>query len=132
MFELDKRSRKSIYEQVVDNFKELILIGVIAPDEKLPSVREMSKRLTVNPNTIQKAIRELERQGYVYTVTGVGTFAAAPEDIEKDQKLIQEGRKKLSDDLMELDYYGLTETEIREMVEEILVLNKKRMSRNKK
>ena len=132
MFELDKRSRKSIYEQVVDNFKELILIGVIAPDEKLPSVREMSKRLTVNPNTIQKAIRELERQGYVYTVTGVGTFAAAPEDIEKDQKLIQEGRKKLSDDLMELYYYGLTETEIREMVEEILVLNKKRMSRNKK
>ena len=56
MFQLDLKSRKSIYEQVVDNVKELIMAGVLSKEEKLPSVRELSKILTVNPNTIQKAI----------------------------------------------------------------------------
>ena len=67
MFQLDLKSRKSIYEQVVDNLKEMIISGVLKSGEKLPSVRELSRMLTVNPNTVQKAYRELERQGYVYT-----------------------------------------------------------------
>ena len=63
MFQLDLKSRKSIYEQVIDNLKELIMTRVLSTDEKLPSVRELSKEITVNPNTVQKAYRELERQG---------------------------------------------------------------------
>jgi len=82
MFQLDLKSRKTIYEQIVDNLKELMIAEVLKPEDKLPSVRELSKTLTVNPNTIQKAYRELEYQGYVYTVTGLGTFVAAPNKAE--------------------------------------------------
>ena len=65
MFELDLRSRKSIYEQITDNLKELIMTGKMPFGTKLPSVRELSKQISVNPNTVQKAYRELERQGYI-------------------------------------------------------------------
>ena len=58
MFQIDLKSRKSIYEQVIDNVKELIVTGVLPAESKLPSVRELSKTLTVNPNTVQKAYRE--------------------------------------------------------------------------
>ena len=60
MIQLDLKSRKSIYEQVIDGFKELITRGVLHAGDKLPSVRELSRTLTVNPNTIQKAYRQLE------------------------------------------------------------------------
>ena len=63
MLQLDLKSRKSIYEQVMDQLKEQIMTGQMATGEKLPSVRELSKSITVNPNTVQKAYRELERQG---------------------------------------------------------------------
>ena len=77
MFQLDLKSRKSIYEQVIDNLKELIMTRVLSTDEKLPSVRELSKEITVNPNTVQKAYRELERQGYVYTTSKATCFASS-------------------------------------------------------
>ena len=70
MFELDVRSRKAIYEQLVDKVKEMIVYGILKPDEQLPSVRALSTQLTVNPNTIQKAYRELEREGYIYSLQG--------------------------------------------------------------
>jgi GntR family transcriptional regulator len=102
MIELDPKSRLTIYEQVVDKVRMLISSGVIAPNEKLLSVRDMSKQLTINPNTVQKAFRELERQGYVYTVSGVGSFAADPADIRPDEKLIAAARLKLADEVREL------------------------------
>src|SRR5659263_45801 len=88
MFQLDLKNRKSIYEQVVDNLKELIITGIINPKDKLPSVRDLSKQLTVNPNTIQKAYRSLEFQGYIYTVTGLGTFALRPAENKIDEAMV--------------------------------------------
>ncbi|MCL2603705.1 MAG: GntR family transcriptional regulator [Defluviitaleaceae bacterium] len=79
MFLIDVKSRKPIYAQVVDHFKRLIVSGVLHPDEKVPSVRDMAHTLTINPNTVQKAYRELEAQGYFYTVIGQGNFIAAPD-----------------------------------------------------
>ncbi len=76
MLQLDLKSRRSIYEQVVDGIKELVLAGVYKADDRLPSVRELSQELTVNPNTIQKAYRALEQQGWIYTVSGLGCFVA--------------------------------------------------------
>lgn len=76
MFELDVRSRKPIYEQLTDKVKEMILHGILQTDEQLPSVRTLSQQLTVNPNTIQKAYRELEREGYIYSLQGKGSFVA--------------------------------------------------------
>ena len=78
MFQIDLKSRKPIYEQVVDNFRRLITSGVLKPGERAPSVRDMAKLLTCNPNTIQKAFRELETKGYFYTVPGQGSFISGP------------------------------------------------------
>ena len=72
---------RPIYEQIKDGLRRLILSDVIRQDEKLPSVRELASQLAINPNTIQKAYRELEQEGYVYTVSGRGSFAAPLSDV---------------------------------------------------
>jgi len=101
LFQIDLKSRKAIYEQVVDNFKRLIVTGVLQKDEKVPSVRDMSKSLTVNPNTVQKAYRELENQGYIYTVLGQGSFIAEP-PAEGDSKEIAAIYSRIKSDVQEL------------------------------
>jgi GntR family transcriptional regulator len=122
MFQLDVKSRKSIYEQVVDNLKELIVSGVLKEDEKLPSVRDLSGQLTVNPNTVQKAYRELERQGYVYTTSGLGTFVAGRAEQQIDTAMLQKVLAELRAGIRELQYLGLSRDEamdrIRKLFEE--------------
>lgn len=76
MLELNYRDARPIYEQIKDGLRRLILTDVIRQDERLPSVRDLASQLAINPNTIQKAYRELEQEGYVYTVSGRGSFAA--------------------------------------------------------
>ena len=76
MIQLNYRDSKPIYEQIKDGLKRLAITGAIATDEKLPSVRELASQLAINPNTIAKAFRELEQEGYIYTITGRGSFAA--------------------------------------------------------
>ena len=120
MFQLDLKSRKSIYEQVVDNLKDLIISGVLKAEEKLPSVRELSRILTVNPNTVQKAYRELERQGYVYTSPGLGTFVADRADITVDQEKVSEVVNRIRVEITELFYLGVTVPEIRDLLEDVL------------
>ena len=80
MFKIDLKNRTPIYEQVVENFKKLIITGVLQQDSRVPSVRDMARDLSVNPNTVQKAYRELETSGYFYTVLGQGSFISAPPD----------------------------------------------------
>lgn len=76
MIFIDYKDARPIYEQVVERFKTLILKGVLLPDEKMPSVRNLAVELSINPNTIQRAYAELERQGYIYTVKGRGNFVS--------------------------------------------------------
>ncbi|MDR0424830.1 MAG: GntR family transcriptional regulator [Clostridiales Family XIII bacterium] len=120
MFQPDLRSRKSIYEQIVDNFREAILSGLMKPDEKLPSVRDLSKTLTVNPNTIQKAYRELERQGYVYTSPGLGTFVEKAEARKPDGTRKTELIETMSSCIAELQYLGLNADEIKHIAAELI------------
>ena len=68
------RDARPIYEQVKDGFCQLILSGALPPDYKLPSVRELASSLTINPNTIQRAYRALEQEGYIVSVPGKGSF----------------------------------------------------------
>ena len=77
MIQLDYKDRRPLYEQVTERFQELILNGVLQPDEKIPSVRSMAMELSVTPNTIQRAYSELEKSGYIYTVTGRGNFVSS-------------------------------------------------------
>ncbi|MDD2484368.1 MAG: GntR family transcriptional regulator [Eubacteriales bacterium] len=119
MFQLDLKSRKSIYEQVVDNIKELVIAGVLNSEDKLPSVRELSKALTVNPNTVQKAYRELEYQGFIYTVSGLGTFVTSPIHSVMDGKKAHELQDNIRRDIKELLYMGMTRAQINELLQEL-------------
>jgi GntR family transcriptional regulator len=120
LFQLDLKSRKSIYEQVVDNLKELIVHGVLKPDDKLPSVRDLSGQITVNPNTVQKAYAELERQGYVYMVSGLGTFVASGTGREIDKAVLSDIEYRMAECVSELRYQGMSGEDIRGMFEKIM------------
>lgn len=85
MILLDYRDKRPIYEQVVEKLERLIVNGALEADSKMPSVRSMGVDLAVNPNTIQRAYNQLEQEGYLYTVSGRGSFVA-PENEWRDGK----------------------------------------------
>jgi GntR family transcriptional regulator len=74
MIHLDYRDARPIYTQIVDGFRDQILSGILRQEDKLPSVRELASSLTINPNTIQRAYRQLEMEGWIATVPGKGCF----------------------------------------------------------
>lgn len=76
MLVIDKMSRKPIYEQLVDGLEREIVTGLLKPLTQLPSIRELSSTLAVNPNTVQKALGELEGNGSIITAPGRGVFVA--------------------------------------------------------
>jgi DNA-binding transcriptional regulator YhcF (GntR family) len=73
---LDYKDRRPLYEQITERFQMLIVRGVLPKDMQMPSVRSQAMQLSINPNTIQRAYSELERQGYIYTIKGRGSFVA--------------------------------------------------------
>lgn len=117
MLEIDLKSRLPIYEQLVEGFKRLIMEEVISTDEKLPSVRSLAQELTINPNTIQKAYKALEREGYIYTVQGRGNFAQQIEKKDQREKLrtLQKDLKKI---LTEAIYLGMEKEDIIRLIDE--------------
>lgn len=92
MIQLNYRDAKPIYEQIKEGLRRLVITGAIAKDEKLPSVRELASELAINPNTIQRAYRELESEGYIYTVSGKGSFAAEQSDVtgRRNEELLKQ------------------------------------------
>ncbi|WP_018934041.1 GntR family transcriptional regulator [Gracilibacillus lacisalsi] len=118
MFELDLRSRKPIYEQLVDRLKQLIINNVLEKDEKLPSVRVLAQQLSINPNTIQKAYRELEAQGYIYSVKGKGSFVnhIMMTDNSAEIKKVKEQLKK---QIAEALFLGITIEELEKLITEV-------------
>lgn len=86
MLQLNYRDAKPIYEQIKEGIRHLLLTNAIAADERLPSVRELASNLAINPNTIQRAYKELELEGYVYSMKGKGTFASATDFIHKSRE----------------------------------------------
>lgn len=86
MIQLNYRDPRPIYEQVKDGIRKLAYSGMIGPDEKLPSVRELASKLAINPNTISRAYKELEQEGFIYTLTGKGTFVNQGFDLNDRRK----------------------------------------------
>lgn len=76
MINLNTRDARPIYEQVKDGLRHLVVTGAILPGEAFPSVRSLASSLAINPNTIQRAYECLEREGYLSTQAGKGSFAA--------------------------------------------------------
>ena len=110
MITINYRDPRPIYVQVMDALQKLIVSGVIAPDEKMPSVRELAQSLAINPNTIQRAYRELEGRGYIYSIAGKGSFAAHKMDVDAGRR--NELLKTLVETVKELRYLGVSDEEI--------------------
>lgn len=89
MIIIDYSDKRPIYEQIAGRFQALIVSGVMEADEKLPSVRSLAVELSINPNTIQHAYMELEKDGFIYTVKGRGNF------VKKDDELMRRQKEKL-------------------------------------
>lgn len=120
MFQLDPQSRKSIYEQVIDKLKSMIISGALAAGDRLPSVRELSKQIEVNPNTVQKAYRELERSGYIYTTAGVGTFIADRSNIKADERALERAKSAFAEAFRQFLYLGLSYEQAEELAMRII------------
>ena len=116
MISLNYRDSRPIYEQIKDGLKKLIVTGGLAVDEKLPSVRALATQLSINPNTIQRAYNELEGEGYIYSVPGKGSFAAACAGADGGRR--RELMEKVRELLAELRYLGVSQRELLELVGE--------------
>ena len=113
---INYRDPRPIYEQLQDGFRQLILSGGLSPGSKMPSVRELAASLAINPNTIQRAYRELEAEGCICSVPGRGSFVC-----ETDAALLTR-RNQLTDALRaaakELRALGLTDEELTALIKE--------------
>ena len=117
MFAIDTRSDKPIYEQIIDNIKELSLKGKLKTQDKLPSVRELAGMLTVNPNTVSKAYQELERQKVIETIRGRGTFMCEIGDMQISKDRVTKAMDRLKDICVELKYMGFEKKNIIDEIE---------------
>lgn len=118
MIKLDYKDNRSIHEQIEDGIKNLIINKALAENEQLPSVRELSLELTVNPNTVQKAYKELENDGFIYSIKGKGNFVA-PVSFAKDSKKINELYENLELGFKALVYLGEDIEKIEDFIKRI-------------
>lgn len=117
MIQLNYRDSKPIYEQIKDGLRKLVISNSLSANEKLPSVRELASSLAINPNTIQKAYRDLEGEGYIYTVAGKGTFVAEQQEIVAVRQ--QEMLKRFDEIVEELFFLSVEEKELAERMERL-------------
>ena len=125
MISLNYRDSRPIYEQIRDGLRKLIVTGALSADEKLPSVRALAAQLAINPNTIQRAYTELERQGYIYSIKGKGSFVADNSRMKagilqewKDSARRAELLTQVRELLSELRYLGVSQQELLNLVKE--------------
>lgn len=118
MLQLDYRSGESLYVQIKENFKKMILSKSLKEDELLPSVRALASNLAINVNTVQRAYRELEQEGYIYSIPGKGNFVAGQIEDAK-QKSIAEVRDELSKLVEKANAFGVEQEDFQKMVKEL-------------
>ncbi len=116
MFVLELQSRVPIYEQMKKKITELVMLGVLQTDEQLPSVRSLARDLGVNPNTVQKAYQELERDGIVYSMTGKGSFIA--DFARQNNVILQQAQSLLKEALQGAKLAGIAKKEVERFVNE--------------
>ena len=118
MFQIDIMSRIPVYEQLIRQTEKFILLGVLKEGDKLPSVRQLSAELSINPNTIQKAFTELDRRGIIFSVNGRGNFVA-----DKALKALEVSRRSafsdIKDPIKDFALAGISRTELHEYIDEV-------------
>ena len=103
---INNSSQQPIYEQIVDGIRRLLVSNILKPGDKRPTVRGLASELAINPNTIQRAYRELEAEGYIYSIPGKGSFAA--ERSEVDAGRVRQLLGQFDEVVTELGYLGYT------------------------
>ena len=117
MITINNRDPRPIYLQIKEGLCRLILTGVLAEGERMPSVRELAGQLAINPNPIQRAYRELESEGFTYSVTGKGSFVAPLQEVDhsrRDAKLVE--FRSAAQELLQL---GTTKAELMALLESL-------------
>ncbi len=117
MINIDYSSNMAIYEQVYNEIIRLILSKALKFEEKVPSVRELATLTKINPNTIQKAFRALELEGYIYTVKGRGTFVKKAQSVNDAYILRQ--KESLKEIILNLKKLSLDKGDILSVVDSI-------------
>ena len=116
MISLNYRDARPIYEQLKERLRQLILSGAIREGERLPSVRELATELTINPNTIMRAYRELEAEGFVYSIQGKGTFAGKLSEVDAGRKQLL--LQKFRESAKELLQLGVSTEELSQILQQ--------------
>ena len=116
MLHLDYRDVRPLYAQLTDKIRQQISGGVLVQGDKLPSVRELAVELSINPNTIQRAYRQLEMEGWIATVPGKGCFVCGcpAEDPQEELKCLN----TLEETVQRLLAMGSTRQELIQKIEE--------------
>lgn len=118
MYQIDVMSRVPVYEQIVNQTEKFILTGILQPGDKIPSVRNLSVELSVNPNTIQKAVSEMDRRGLVFSVPGKGCFVS-----EHAKKALSIAKREditvFREKLKELAMAGIGKDEVIKVVDDV-------------
>ncbi len=112
MIQLNPSDRRPLYEQIKGKIKELIISGILKEDDKVPSVRELASMLAINPNTIQKAYKELENDGFIYSKPSKGNFVSSINAIQNNGSAKNDAYKSLNQVLTELHFLGVTKEEL--------------------
>lgn len=118
MFVIDPRSKAPIYEQLREQLRWQITMGFLAPDEPLPSVRTLSAELGINPNTIQKAYREMEQEGLIYSRPGRGSFVT-PKTGEQRKRQQESQAELLGQEIRKARDMGISRAEVESLVREV-------------
>lgn len=118
MFSIDIMSRIPVYEQLINQVQENILLGILKPGDKMISVRNLSMELSINPNTIQKAYTELDRLGLITTVPGKGSFISQ-DALDLVSSLSREKLEDVRHLIEEVKKAGVTRKELVDLIEEI-------------
>ena len=119
MIELDYRSKKPLYEQIIEQIKLLVIKGHLNPGDSIPSVRKMAQILGITPSTVAKAYQELERQKVIETIRAKGTFIAATPSMEPNAEELEKIRMRIQSEVIELKRTGYSEEDVVKLVKEI-------------
>lgn len=116
MLTINPTGNAPIYQQIIDQVREKVLIGLLRPGDRMPSVRELATMLTINPNTIQKAYQELERQKILVTVRGRGTFVSQENKGRQDVEQLENLEEYLRKGIIDARYLGLSQRQIHDLI----------------
>lgn len=119
MINIDNKSNVPIYQQIVDQIKEEILKGILQSGDRLPSVREMSSRITANPNTVSRAYSELERQKVIETIRGKGTYVTSDYKPIMEVERMENLKDNIKKIIVEAKYMGISKEKVMDMVNSI-------------